>query len=142
VRRSLSKNGQHETRQGRERLREQFENDPDFYERIKAVYEDGIVAVTTCPSCRDRALPDHRTRIAAGDSFLAQVYGKPKQNVESKHEHTITVVSRLGEALARADSEARENAEAALKEQAALPAPDVIEYSELEPPTANGAGEL
>jgi hypothetical protein len=79
--------------------------------------------------------PDHRTRIAAGDSLLAQVYGKPKQNIESKHQVSINVVNRLGEAIRRAEIEQE------LKEQAALPAPDVIDYSELEPPTANGASE-
>ena len=33
------------------------------------------------PSCCARALPEHRTRIAAGDSFLAQLYGKPRQDI-------------------------------------------------------------
>ena len=65
-------------------MREQFEADPEFYDKVKAVYRDALEAVTTCPSCRERALPDHRTRIAAGDSFLAQLYGKPRQDINQQ----------------------------------------------------------
>ncbi len=58
---------------------------------MKAVYRDALEALTTCPSCRERALPDHRTRIAAGDSFLAQLYGKPRQDINQSvsNEHKI-----------------------------------------------------
>jgi hypothetical protein len=66
---------------GREKLRAEFERDDDAYDRLKAAYLGGLEAVTTCPSCREKALRDHRTRIAAGDSFLAQLYGKPRQEV-------------------------------------------------------------
>ena len=101
ARRAPEKNGAHPTRDGRERLREDFERDSEAYAKLKAVYDEAREAVTTCPSCKERALPDHRVRIAAGDSFLAQIYGKPKQNVEGKHEHTLIVFNRLSEALER-----------------------------------------
>jgi hypothetical protein len=81
ARRALSKNEQRQAFEGRERLREQFEADPEFYEQVKAVYREALEAITTCPSCKERARPDHRTRIAAGDSFLAQLYGKPRQDI-------------------------------------------------------------
>ena len=82
-------------RDGRERLREQFEADPEFYERVKAVYFEALEAVTTCPSCRERALPDHRTRIGAGDSFLAQLYGKPRQDINQNvsNEQKLVIVA-------------------------------------------------
>jgi hypothetical protein len=59
--------------EGREKLRAEFEQDGDAYERLKAAYLGGLEAVTTCPNCREKALPDHRARIAAGDSFMAQL---------------------------------------------------------------------
>jgi hypothetical protein len=59
-------------------------------------------------------------RIAAGDSMLAQIYGKPKQLTEAKQE-VIVVVSRLDEALRRAD----------LAERSA-PNGEVLDYDELQ----------
>jgi Family of unknown function (DUF5763) len=82
------------------RLREAFEADHEHYAKLKAVYEEALDAMTA------DGRPDHRTRLAAGDSFLAQIYGKPKQTVEAKHEHeVIYVVSRLDEALRRAKAD-------------------------------------
>ena len=74
-------------------------------------YENGVEAVTTCPNCKERALPDHRTRLAAGDSFLAQIYGKRhQQSIQTKTDVTINVVSRLGAALERATAAVELNA--------------------------------
>ena len=105
MRRSPEKNGSAPTRKGRERLRAEFESDAEFYKKVKGAYEGAIEAVTTCPGCKERALPDHRVRIAAGDSFLAQVYGKPQTNIQTKTDVTILVVSRLGAALERATAD-------------------------------------
>ena len=93
TRRALSKSDREQIREGRERLREQFENDPAFYEKVKTVYREALEAVTTCPGCHEHALPDHRTRLTAGDSFLGQIYGKPRQevSVHQKNEFVLSV---------------------------------------------------
>jgi tRNA A37 N6-isopentenylltransferase MiaA len=99
TKRAHGKNGDAPTREGRERLRQEFESDADFYAKVKAAYEDALEAVTTCPSCKERALPNHPVRLAAGDSVMAQIYGKPQQNIQQKTDVTIHVVSRTREAL-------------------------------------------
>jgi hypothetical protein len=101
VRRSHAKNGGGKTRDGRVLLREVYEGDHEFRAKVKASYEDGLTAMKTCGGCGG-AMADHRTRIAAGDSLMAQIYGKPMQTIQAKHEQPIIVVSRLAAALDRA----------------------------------------
>jgi len=56
TRRALSKSDREQIREGRERLREQFESDPAFYEKVKTVYREALEAVTTCPGCHEHAV--------------------------------------------------------------------------------------
>jgi hypothetical protein len=77
----------------RTRLRELFEADQQAYLKIRDVYWDALEAVTA------DGRPDHRTRLEASNSYMAQIYGKPQQNIQAKHEVTIQVVNRTREAL-------------------------------------------
>jgi hypothetical protein len=94
VERSHAKNGAGSgtAREVRELLRELIET-PELRAKIFAVYEGALQAGTSDP--------DYRVQLQAVKDLLAEAYGKPKQNVESKHEHTIVVVDRTREALAK-----------------------------------------
>ncbi len=62
---------------------------------MKAVYRDALEAAHHVPELPGTALPDLRTRIAAGDSFLAQLYGKPRQDINQNvsNEHKLVIVA-------------------------------------------------
>jgi hypothetical protein len=58
-----------------ERLRRLADEDQDFWERLKAAYKDGLVAVDPDGS------PDFRARVMTAGAFLAEAYGKPPQAI-------------------------------------------------------------
>ena len=92
-------------KRGRERLQEHFEDDDEVYAALKSAYFEALDAVTTCPDCRENAKPDHAIRLRAGDSLLAQVYGKPLTQTHQTSDQTIVVVNRLEEALQTPDTQ-------------------------------------
>ena len=98
-------------------LRELYETDEDLKTKVKAAYEEGLTANKTCGGCGS-PMPDHRIRIEAGNSLMAQIYGKPAQNVEGNHAVTITVLSRTLAALEEPDVASSKG--------------EVIEYAELQ----------
>jgi hypothetical protein len=101
ARRSQAKNGANDgtPKDARERLRELLEIDAELQAKLQAVVDGALEAVTTCPNCKAKSLPDHRVRLDALRTLHAEALGKPKQNVEAKHEHSIVVVNRTREAL-------------------------------------------
>jgi hypothetical protein len=145
VKRAHAETEQKQTREGRERLREQFESDSDFYARVKGVYFDALEAMTTCPNCREQGRPDHRTRIAAGDSFLAQLYGKPRQDINQSVSSEHKIVIAVPDWWLKIDRDRRASGERPLfgdaelvprgshAVQSAVAAGEVLDYDELTP---------
>lgn len=88
-----------EAREARAELRRLLEQHPAFQAMLRAVYEGGLEATLL------NGMPDHRTRILAANSLLAEAYGKPMQSIEAKHDVNITVVSRTLAALEREDGQ-------------------------------------
>jgi hypothetical protein len=72
-------------RSGRDRMREQFEEDEEAYNKLRAAYVEGLEATTADGE------PDYRARLHAADSFLAQIYGKPVQPTEERGQPLVVV---------------------------------------------------
>ncbi len=74
-------------------LRENYETLAAWREAVNEAYWSGLTATDA------KGNPSAAARVAAADAFLAQCYGRPQQNIQTKHELNITVVSRTMEAL-------------------------------------------
>src|SRR6187200_447690 len=85
VKRARRESRARELRTATDLLREEFATDAEWRAAVRAAYRDPLMNSSKASE-----------RLAAAEALVNRIDGKPVQNIQSKSEVSITVVSRLG----------------------------------------------